>query len=132
MASVKYEHASVTQNCCFSGPYLLCISSGPSPGSGEMSLQADGGSQGLCLLEDEGIDPAGGQGMEKGGKNSKSKKPRSHIMVSMNLQDKSSPFLPGIFLEKSGVLENVLPIPELEAVLPLMGRPHYLFVALTL
>lgn len=132
MASVKYEHASLTQNCCSAGPYLLSISSGPSLGSGEMSLQADGEGQGRCLLEDEGIDPAGGQDMGKGGKNSKSKKPRTCIMVGMNLQDKCLPFLPGIFLEKSGVLENVLPIPELEAVSSLEGRSCSLFVALSL
>lgn len=75
-----------------------------------MSLQAEGGSQGFCPLEDEGVDPAGGQDMGKGEK--KVKKPRICMVVSTNLQDKCLPFLTGIFLEKSGVLENVLPIPE--------------------
>lgn len=70
MASIKYEHVLLTQNCYFLGLYLLPIS-GPSLGSGEMSLQAEGGSQGFCLLEEEGMNPAGGQDMGKSGKKDK-------------------------------------------------------------
>lgn len=68
--------------------------------------------------------------MGKGGEKVRVESPC--IMMSTSLQDKRLPFLPGIFLQKSGVLENVLPIPELEAVSSLVGQSHSLFVALSL
>lgn len=44
------------------------ISSALSLGSRKVTMQADGGSHVLCLLEDEeGMVPPGGQGIRKGG-----------------------------------------------------------------
>lgn len=63
------------------------------------------------------MDPLGGQGAGKGVGISESKQPRMLIMVSVSLPVQRLPILTGIFLEKSGISENLLPVPVLELYL---------------
>lgn len=135
MASIKYEHALRTQNW-----YFLGFTSSPAAlahpwAVGRCPCRQREGAKGFACWRMRSRTLLEVRMWGRVGRESKSKKPRTCrtcIMVSINLQDKFSPFLPGIFLEKSGVLENVLPIPELEVVSSLMGQSHSLFVALSL